>query len=721
MPKGIPMRGGWKRRLWAGLGIFTILVVLSAYAGAYAAYRHYARDLPSLDALRLYRPKTVSFLYADDGRVIAEYARERRYVVPLERIPNHLILAFLAAEDANFYHHPGVDVSGMVRAFLKNWEAGRIVQGGSTITQQVTRTFLLSNEQTYERKIKEAILAYRMERHLSKEEILFLYLNQIYLGGGAYGVEAAARTFFAKNVENLSLAEAAMMAGLVKAPSRYNPLENLSLARRRQNYVLERMAAAGFVSAEEAARALKEDVSIQSDPNPAAATGFAEQVRRQVVEKLGEDRLYEDGLRIYTTVNPDMQKAALAAVVRGLEELEARHPEADPDLANMSPVQGALVCLDPVSGAVKAMVGGRDPGESDFNRAVQAKRQPGSAFKPFVYAAALAAGYTPADTILDEPVEYEDNGRVWSPQNYDRKFDGPTTLYEGLVRSRNVVTVRLLEKAGLDMVIRYAKAMGIRSHLGRNLSLALGTSEVSLLEMASAYGVIDNGGRCVAPRFITRIEDRDGRELIRFTPRSEVVLDEATAYILLDMMRGVVESGTGGRAAIDGRPLAGKTGTTSDLADAWFIGFSPKLVTGVWVGRDLRERLGDRETGGRAAAPIFKYFMESALAGKPAGEFVPPPGVIFANIDPETGQLADESTEEPVAVCFQIDRIGPSILTEETGDEREKVEHVHLIFRGKTYRSRSSIVKSRPRYGWSSVRSGPVEPEDSEAPPDQKD
>jgi len=674
----------WKRRLVLDFFLFLGLFAALTAVGLWFGYRHLTRDLPSLAALQNYRPANVSYFYSDDGRVIGEFFRQRRIVVPYARVPQHLVQAFLAAEDAGFFQHPGIDLLSILRAFLRNLEAGHIVQGASTITQQVTRTFLLSNEKTYSRKIREAVLAFRLEKNLTKEEILHLYLNQIYLGQGCYGVEAAAQGCFGKHVEDLSLAESALIAGLVKSPSRYSPFVNPELARRRQIYVLSRMVECGFITTAQAKEALNQPLSYQAlpDPNLNVTPYFTEQVRRLVEDLVGRERLLTEGLKVYTTVDIERQKAARAAVARGLKELEQRHERKGQDCP--SPLQGALVCLETSTGAVKALIGGRDFQESPYNRAVQAKRQPGSAFKPFVYAAAVEAGFTPADIVLDEPVEYKDHGRVWSPQNYDRRFAGPTTLYSGLVKSRNVVTVKLLEKVGLPAVMDCARAMGITSPLAPYRSLALGTSEVSLLEMTAAFTAFPNLGEWVAPMFIDRIEDRDGRVVWRNHPRLTRALTPETAFTVLDMLRGVVSGGTGARVSALQRPAGGKTGTTSDLADAWFVGFTPELTTGVWVGRDIREQIGPGETGGRAAAPIFLYFMEQALQGGPIRDFTRPDGVVYVDIDPDTGQPAGPETTEALRVCFKMEQLS-RILSEETLSAEQnpgqpEIEHVRLIF-----------------------------------------
>lgn len=746
-----PSRPGWIGRMITGIDIFFLSLAIIPIFVVYAAYHHFAQDLPSIGSLKKdYRPPVVSYFYSSEGRIIGEFADEYRIVTPLDRIPDHVLKAFLAAEDSNFYNHPGVDLLGIIRAFLRNREAGRIVQGGSTITQQVTKTFLLSNEKSYRRKIREAILAYRLEQELSKDEILFLYLNQIYLGMGAYGIEAAAREYFNKPSSDLTLGEAAFIAGLAKAPSRYSRSGKEREAIKRREYVLKRMVEESFIKEKEALRASAEELKFVNrrhgmDPTPQ----FAEHVRRIIEEKLGRDVLYRQGIKVYTTISIEMQQAARKAVDRGINEISVRtgykgptkrsyeknsNEAADIDLIpedgrvyeavinrvdkneiyirvgkrdyfinksslgwaggksrikkwfnegdivlvrfhdngtqknfvllSETDIQASLVCMESKSGHVKAMVGGRSFESSQFNRAVQALRQPGSAFKPFIYAAAIDSGFTPADIIWDEPVEYEDGGKIWNPQNYDRVYNGPTTLYEGLVKSRNVVAVRLTEKLGVSKVISYASRMGIRSSLKPYLSLALGSSEVTLMELVAAYSTFPNSGKKVRPVFISRIEDRDGQIIYKQESGKRQVLNKRTSFLVLDMLKGVVRMGTGSRAGKIGRPVAGKTGTSSDLADAWFIGFTPEYTTGVWIGKDKREKLGRKETGGRAAAPVFRYFMKQVLKNMPESDFKAPEGVIYADINPETGWFADQEADMRISMCFKKEKVGQSMNSE---------------------------------------------------------
>lgn len=621
----------WMVRITA---ILLLLGGLTAFA-LYAGYRHLAEDLPRIDTLTDYRPPEVTTVFAADGRPIGEFYRERRYVVPLEEMPAHLINAFIATEDARYFSHEGLDPFGILRAFFKNIEAGTIVQGGSTITQQVIKSFLLTPERSYRRKMREAILAYRIDQAFSKEEILFLYLNQIYLGEGAYGVEGAARTYFDKSVGDLTLPESALLAGLAKAPSRDSPVRYPDKARERRGFVLERMRIEGYITPadEQAADAAPLNLAERRNRFREETPFFTEQVRRELARTYGNRALYTGGLKVYTTVNPDLQRAARNAVRKGLNALESRHryPE------GLRP-EGALVCLEPGTGKVRALVGGRDFNGSQFNRAVQARRQPGSAFKPIIYAAALDAGFTPMTVLRDAPLALPDNGEVWRPSNYDGRFEGPIRLRRALARSRNIPVVRVLQSIGIDYTIDYARKLGISSRLNRGLSLALGASGVSLLELVNAYAVFANGGERIPPVFIERVEDRDGHVISPAPVPPEPVVAPATAFLMTDLLRNVVTNGTGYRVKKLGRPAAGKTGTTNDFRDAWFLGFTPDFIAGSWVGFDVERPLGAKETGSRAASPIWLSFMEKAHEGLPPRDFPPPPeGIVYAEMDLHTG------------------------------------------------------------------------------------
>lgn len=723
------------------------VLVVTVLAGL-AFYIQLTRSLPSVQALQNYHPPLVSSVYASDGSLIGEFFAERRYVIPLQEMPPHLIKAFLAAEDVRFYEHGGLDLLGIVRASLKNLQAGEIIQGGSTITQQVVKSLLLSSERTWVRKIKEAILAYRIDQYLTKDEILFLYLNQIYFGGGAYGVEAAARTYFDKHASALSLSEAALLAGLPKAPSRFSPLHNFSVARERQNYVLQRMAEAGFITPEQARKALGEELHFSKPKHWTLKEldSFTEEVRRQVEARYGRDGLYKEGLRIYTTLDPKAQELAEKALDQGLRELDRRHrryrgvsvnvPREDwpntlkvlrerngqlsrnqvvsalvvkydsrsqtayLDLGNgvgvLPPagwewtqatakrasgmlrvgnlirvrletqqkdnswltvleqdpgMEGAFVALVPETGRVLCMVGGRDFSKSQFNRATQAVRQPGSSFKPIIYAAALDKGYTEASILVDSPVSFDDNSfrGAWKPANYDRQFWGPITLRKALVNSRNVVTVKLLGAIGVDYAINYARHLGIASPLTPTLSLALGASGVTLMELLKAYSPFVNLGERVEPYLVEMIVDRNGNLLEEHRVQRESVISPQTAYIMNHLLQGVVENGTGSKAKEIGRPAGGKTGTTNEMKDAWFIGFTPTVLAGVWVGYDDHNlSLGKGETGGRAACPIWVYFMKEYLKDQPILTFPIPPGIVFAKMNPTSGSIS--SFDDPSAV-----------------------------------------------------------------------
>ncbi len=746
--------------------LFLLLFVgiLLAALGLVGAYFHFSKDLPAISRLEDYRPPIITTFYSDDDRPIAELYTERRIVVPLSMIPKHLIHAFVAAEDARFYQHKGVDLHSIARAFFKNLEAGTIVQGGSTITQQVTKSFLLTPERSYRRKIKEAILAYRLDKRFSKEQILYLYLNQIYLGYGAYGVEAAAQNYFGRQAKELSLAQSAMLAGLPQAPSRYSPFRYPERAKKRQVYVLNRMVEEGFISEAEASQAISDNLNILPRANlfRENVPYYTEHVRRELLDRFGRETLYNQGLQVYTCANIEMQEMARRAIETGLLEIDkrqgyrgpidrlppegieafsrelqdrmaetpiaenaifqgvvievddrenlvtvrignergvisladmrwARKPDPDIDyiegriahpgealavgdvihvrvkkkeedrslwalaLEQQPEVQSALICMEAKTGEIKAMVGGRDFSESQFNRAIQSRRQPGSAFKPIIYAAAIDKGYTPATLIVDSPIVFKDtlHDFVWKPDNYDNTFHGFTLLRDGLIHSRNVVTVKILNDSGIGYTINYARKLGITSQLDANLSLALGASGVSLLELIRAYSVFANQGMLVPPCFIRRIVDRDGNVVFEHHLDQEAVIAESTAYIITHLLEEVVQYGTGWRVKALKRPVAGKTGTTNNLYDAWFMGYTPDYITGVWVGFDGEKSLGIKETGSRAASPIWLDFMQQTLKGKPVRAFAVPDSVVFTKIDTKTGLLPISESEHTLFECFK--------------------------------------------------------------------
>jgi penicillin-binding protein 1A len=663
-----------KRRSSSRHSILGVIIVASlivfigaALAGTSLIYYVLLKELPSIAALKDYRPSITTRVYADNNELIDEFFLEDRKVIKYEEIPKMVIQAFVASEDARFFQHGGFDMQSMSRAFFKNIEAGKIVQGGSTITQQVAKSLYLSPEKSYLRKMKEALLAYKIDRYLTKEEIITLYLNHIYLGHGTYGVEAAAQGYFGKSARNLTIPEAALLAGLPKAPNNYSPYLHPDRAYQRQAYVLNRMFEDGYISEQEKNRALATQVKLRSiKPKDKIAPYFIENIRRYIQEKYGSDVLYKEGLEVYTTLNIQMQKAARDAVEQGLQEMEER------EKYEKGKIQGALFAMEPKTGAIRAMVGGRDFQRSEFNRATQSRRQPGSAFKPLIYTAAFDKGMTPTTVIVDSPIVFPDPQQpdgVWKPQNFDGKFLGPTTLHNALIHSRNIITIKILEEIGVDYAAAYATNMGITSPISRNLSLALGTSGVTLQELVRAYGVLANEGKRVQPFFIKKIVDRTGNVFEETQPRVEQVIDARIAFLSSYVMQDVVESGTGQRVRKLGRPVAGKTGTTDDTRDAWFMGFTPSLVAGVWVGFDQERPMGRQEVGGRAAAPIWLYFAEKALQGTPVELFPVPEGIVFMRVDPKTGTPVKPSNRTAIYECF---------LEGTTPDDAETIEPANL-------------------------------------------
>jgi penicillin-binding protein 1A len=628
-----------KKREWSTL-LLAVLVSLVVLVGAgLAFYFTIAFDLPRLTTLKDYQPYITSKVYSEDEVLIGEFYIEKRTVVPLSQMSRFLPKAFIAAEDARFFEHGGIDYWRILGAAFRNIEALDVVQGGSTITQQIAKSFFLTPERSYLRKIKEAILAQRIEHYLTKNEILFLYLNQIYLGEGAYGVGAASATYFGKPVQNLTLAECAILAGLPPSPNNLSPLRNPKKARERQLYVLNRMVERKMITPEQAKKAQAEEIGLKPrGPKEYLDAPFVvEQVRLYVEQKYGKDLLYKGGLKIYTTINSRLQKAAQKAVEKGLEEFESRGKKGK----EREGIEGSLIALEPQSGYILAMVGGRDYSASQFNRAIQAKRQAGSAFKPIVYAAALDKGFTPATLVVDEPFSYEDvpGKDPWQPQNFDREFWGPITVRKALTFSRNVPTVRIAQAIGLNYLIRYAGNLGIRTKLEPNLSLALGSANVSLLELTRAFGVFAAGGYRAEPVLISQIQDKDGNMVEETEPSSVEVITPQTCYLVTSLLQNVIQEGTGQKAKALGRPAAGKTGTTNDTRDAWFIGYLPqKLVAGAWVGYDIEKPLGNHETGAVAALPLWLEFMKEAAKDVPVEDFPVPDGIVFVKVDKESGE-----------------------------------------------------------------------------------
>jgi penicillin-binding protein 1A len=764
-----------------------LLVICGAGAGL-VLYYSISKDLPKITSLADYHPSIITTVYADDNRKIAEFFKERRIVIPLKDMPRTLIDAFVAAEDSRFYKHQGIDFISIVRAFVKNIEAGTIVQGGSTITQQVTKSFLLTPERSYKRKLREAILAYRIDKAFSKEDILYLYLNQIYLGHGAYGVQAASENYFGKSVKDLNLAECTILAGLPQAPSKYSPFRHPERAKQRQIYVLNRMVAEAHITNIQATEAINTKLDIKPRRNLyiEEVPFYTEHVRRHLEKKYGKDALYTQGLQVYTAVNLEMQKIARDEILKGLLDLDKREGyrgpleqikpaeietysqtlqveldkkplaegatvkgvvvavndrkksatvrlgntqgtialedmiwarKPDPDVAyykvklkrpsqalavgdvilvkvksnkkekekwvlaleQMPIAQSALMSIEAGTGLVKAMIGGRDFRQTQFNRAIQSRRQPGSAFKPILYSAALDKEsedpkkiYTPATIIIDSAIVFTDEERdfTWKPHNYKETFYGPTLMRKALAKSRNLVTIKILQDIGVDYAIEYAGKLGIESNLSRDLSIALGSSGVSLLELLRAYSVFANQGYLVEPVFILKVMDRNGNVLEEMTPGRKKVIEKNTAYIMTNLLEGVVKHGTGRRVRALKRPAAGKTGTSNDLFDAWFVGYTPELITGVWVGLDDVAPLGQGEGGARTASPIWLGFMQRTLEGKPVQVFQAPEGVEFAKIDADTGLLPVPESKNVFFECFKEGTV-PTEYTKRPDEARE--------------------------------------------------
>jgi penicillin-binding protein 1A len=587
------------------LFLLGISLLLTVFLGL-TLYLFIQLDIPNLQSIKDYQPKMASLVFDREHDVIKQIYEENRRVVALEKMPELLPKAFVAAEDARFYQHSGVDIWSIFRAFFHNIRAGTRAHGGSTITQQVTRSLLLSRKKVYSRKVKEAILSYRIDSVLSKDDILYIYLNQIYLGEGAFGVEAAARTYFGRGVKDLTLGQMALLAGLPQAPSRYTPLRNIELARKRQVYVLNRMAEEGYITVEAARKAFKDPLLLNSE-QPVESYGeyYAQYITNYVVDKYGQELLTSGGLTIYTSMDRRLQKNADASIKRGLLTLFARQQKGPKPHA-------AMVVIESGSGKVRALVGGADFSISQFDRATQAKRQPGSAFKPIVYAAALEKGFSPESIFIDEPLSLTGTGqgKTWQPRNFDNLYYGPTSLKRGLVHSRNIVAIKLLQEVGIDRVIKLAKETGIHSKIKPDLTLALGSSEVSLLEMTGAYTPFANNGGYTKPIIIERIVDRHGNILEENLPAKVDVMSAQTAKQMDEMLQDVITQGTGKEARGLKVKAGGKTGTTDNYMDAWFIGYTRDFVTGVWVGHDKKVSLGEGASGGHVAAPIWLDFMK---------------------------------------------------------------------------------------------------------------
>jgi len=665
------MRITGTRAFYTRYGFSFLIATLFVLAGIlFSASRWASKGLPSPEKLQTIEPAVKTEVYDINGELIHEFFKENRSLVPLHRIPQHLLDGIIVVEDRQFRKHWGIDIFGIGRAAVKNVFAGRVREGGSTITMQLARNLFLTQERTMRRKVKEAVLALRIERMYSKDEILEMYLNQIYFGEGAYGVQAASRMFFGKDVDSLELSECALLAGLLRNPGEYSPRRHPEGALRRRNLVLNLMLDEEMIAKEEYEEALKAPLGVAAGRRTAnQAPYFVETIRQYLYERYGTNQIYEGGLRVYTTLDLRLQGAAEELFETHLCELEKtrRYPQqrCDQNVEERQEigdenftayVQGAMIAIDPHKGHVKAMIGGRDFEESPFNRSVQAKRQPGSAFKPFVYVAAIDNEFNPCDIIIDEPVSFiAGDGKEWTPQNYDKDFKGPMTLRYALQQSINIPAIKLLRTLGPTTVASYARRMGLRSRIENVLSIALGTSEVTLLELTSAFGVIANQGIRAEPIMVLRVEDKNGRILERNATRTEEALEEQTSYIMASMMRSVVDHGTayGARARGFYAPAAGKTGTTDDFTDAWFVGFTPQLVVGVWVGFDKKKTLGPAMTGTVVALPIWTDIMLEASKLYEFTDFPRPPDIIEVEICPESGLLALEGCPERTMEVFR--------------------------------------------------------------------
>ncbi|WP_201838634.1 penicillin-binding protein 1A [Microvirga zambiensis] len=780
-----------------------IFFLIGAVGLAYGFW-FYSKDLPDHAQLANYEPPVMTRIHAADGSLIAEYARERRLYVPIDSVPKLVIGAFLSAEDKNFYKHPGIDPEGLVRAVVVNLRSGGSrEQGASTITQQVAKNFLVGNERSYERKIREALIALRMESTFSKDKILELYLNEIFLGTltpgrNLHGIAAAALDYFGKSIHELTIAEAAYIAALPKGPNNYHPFRQRKAAIERRNWVIERMAANGYISKEEADAAVKEPLNVKPrvvSPNSIASGYFAEGVRRDIAERYGEETLYEGGLLIRSTLDPKMQAMARKALVDGLVRFdEARgwrgaHQKIDlagrewglalaevPAMGDVQPwrlavvlevargqakiglqprreasgqmvkdretgtvtadgvkwtrrpversvnvgdvvfvepmadkpgqfrlrqipeISGAIVAMDPNTGRVHAMVGGFSYDQSEFNRAIQAMRQPGSSFKPIVYATALDNGYTPSSTIMDSPfvLDMGPGQAAWAPSNYDGKAGGLRTLRYGVEHSKNLMTVRLANEVGMPAISEYARRFGVYDDLLPLLSMSLGAGETTVMRMTAAYSMFANGGRRIRPTLIDQIQDRNGRTLYRHDDRKcttcnaekwdggaapkltetrEQVIDPLTAYQVTSILEGVVQRGTAQSVKAVGKPLAGKTGTTNDAKDVWFVGFSPDLAVGVFLGYDQPKSLGNAATAGQYAAPVFRDFMQMALKDKPATPFRVPAGIKLIRVSASSGTRAGGEGGGTILEAFKPGQAPPEYVPPEPADDGPQAEY----------------------------------------------
>jgi penicillin-binding protein 1A len=598
------------------VAVMVVLIAVLYLGTIYFSVRKDFNRIVSVDILPV--PTKV---YSSDGKVIAKLGLQNRIPVKLSNISPNMKYAILASEDARFYDHGAIDLIGITRALLKDIAHKKILQGGSTITQQLVKNIYLTPSRTLTRKLKEVILAYRLEMQLSKDQILELYLNTVYFGAGAWGIEAAARRYFDTHASDLTIAQSSLLAGLVKAPTSYNPYNHPQLAKKRMMYVLKRMYDNHFISLKQYRIAMNTKIVLKKHPpnffGLIVAPYFADYVKNWLVDKFGEDVVYKSGLTVYTTLDTQLQRYAFISVKTGILKLKKKYDG----------LQGALISMDPKTGYVKSMVGGFSYEDSQFNRALQAKRQPGSSFKPFIYLSAIQQGYMPTDTVKDEPVVFRFSGQEWRPQNYEGTFHGTVTLMYALAHSVNIATINLLNNIGVKSVIKLARKLGISEPIPPDLSIALGSLSLRLIELVRAYATFDNYGLLPKPIFVTRVVNRDGEVIYEDKPKLKRVFDTVDGFILTGMLKNVVNYGTGRKAKVIGRPLAGKTGTTNDYKDAWFVGYSPSLVCGVWVGYDSNKTIFKGATGARAALPIWIMYMKNALKGKTIETFPIPQGI----------------------------------------------------------------------------------------------
>ncbi len=676
------------RYVWGG-------ILLGIWMAAMVALHFLLIDLPDIDGLQHYTPPLVTRIYDKNNEIISELYTERRTILPLDEIPMNLQNAFLSTEDQAFFHHWGINLKGIARAAVANVRHGRVVEGGSTITQQLSKVLFFSQKKTMTRKIRELLLALQLEHNYSKEEIFQMYLNQIYFGHGAYGVEAAARTFFGKQAKDLTLSECALLGGLPKSPRTYSPFVNPKNTQHRRAWVLSRMKKRGFITDREETEANLVPLKTERPPlAPPVGAYFVEYLRQILDPKYGDNALYQGGFSIYTTLDLKMQRAAEDVMAKHLTVFDAeKQKELDAALktakkgkknaavdvsTTAAKVQGALVALDVRTGEIRALVGGRDFKESQFNRVTQAQRQPGSAFKPFVWAAAMEGGMTEATIVADDLAGFYNDGanwklidsatdaysvalatapfpadQAWVPQNWDHKYFGPVTLRTGLALSRNLVSIRLTDHFGPKAVVAFAVRCGIKSPMHPVLSIGLGTEQVNLLELTGSFCTFANGGIRPEPFGIRRVEDKNGQVLEENSPKSSVELSAQTAYLMTDLLRAVITSGTGGKAGALGRPVGGKTGTNQDLKDLWFIGYSADIACGAWMGNDDFTSLGKNFTASTKVLPWWTEFMKEVHKGMPVRNFDVPPEIVFAKIDVTTGMLALPSCPKVTLAAFK--------------------------------------------------------------------